>query len=215
MAILKLTESGSSLTMHCAKCEVVQGNYDEQVKFTDTRGDQLFLPRKSADRQLFRCGFGTEDAPGEYNIHYSEVDGTTLVFSRDPNAKMPTKPFWGIRKIADNDAPRAPLTERAKAEAERVRKAKGLPPEEDGNLGPHIPGLDDAPPPSDEDYPYDDDGLPPVKAATAPQSQSKAEQYFALARQVADFQAEIGNAKECPFDLASINAMTFSIWNSR
>lgn len=143
MAILKLTVSGSSMTLHVARCEVVQGNYDEQVKFTMPNGDQLFLPRKSADRQLFRCGFGTEDAPGEYNIAYGDVDGHTLLFSRDPNAKMPAKPFWGITRVADADVPRPSLTAAAKAEAERVRLAKGLPVEEDEDaLGPTIPGLD-------------------------------------------------------------------------
>ena len=163
MAILKLTESGSSLTLHIAKAEVVQGNYDEQVKFTSANGDTIFLPRKSADRQLFRCGFGTEDAPGEYNIAYGDVDGTTICFSRDPNAKMPAKPFWGLRKIVTDDRP---LVERGKAEAEKVRIQKNLPSDSGPSMG-KLP-FDDVPPPTDADSPYDEtDGMPPVNAGAS------------------------------------------------
>ena len=173
MAILKLKAAGDTATLHIVKCEVVEGSFGEQVKFTAANGDQLFLPRDSADRQLARQGFADGEA-----VLYSDVDGTTLVFSRDPNKKPGAAPYWSITRVVPSDdlAHRPSLKEAAQAEAERVRKAKGLPPEEDGNLGPHIPGLDDAPPPSDEDYPYDDDGLPPVKASQKHPSSLTAEQ---------------------------------------
>jgi hypothetical protein len=171
MAILKLTESGSSLTLHVTAGELVEGQYGEQIKFTATNGDLLFLPRASADRQLFRCGFGTEDAPGHYEIHYDEIAGSTLCFTRDANPKMPTKPYWGITKVAA-DAPRGSLAERGKAEAEKVRQQKGLPADSGPSMG-RLP-YDDAPPPTDADAPYDEeDGLPPVNAGAAVKAQDQ------------------------------------------
>lgn len=44
---------------------------------------------------------------------------------------------------------------------------------------------------------------------------TRREVYFALARQVAAFQAELGKEYEMPFDASSVNAMTFSIFNQR
>ncbi len=159
--IIKMPDEGDTITMHVAKCEVVEGKFGEQVKFTDTRGDALFISRASADRQLSRIGFCDEEA-----VLYGDVDGNTLVFSRDHNKQMPAKPYWGIaRVVAADDATKRPsLAAQAKAEAERVRIAKKLPPDDGGSMGPFIPGLDDAPPPSDEDSPYgDEDGMPTQK----------------------------------------------------
>lgn len=122
--IIKMPDAGDTHTMHVAKCEVVEGQYGEQVKFTDKNGDQLFIGRETADRQLGRCGFVDEEA-----ILYSDVDGQTLIFSRESNPKG--KPYWNIAKTIHEDVSHRPsLVEQAKAEAERVRQAKKLPPDE-------------------------------------------------------------------------------------
>ena len=182
--IIKMPDEGDTVTMHVAKCEVVEGKFGEQIKFTDTRGDALCIARASADRQLGRCGF----VDGEMVI-YGDVDGNTLVFSRDHNKSMPSKPYWGIERVVQEDTSRRPsLTEQAKLEVERVRKAKGLPKDDGGSMGPYIPGLDgppistidaDDPGPQDDDYPYNvDDGMPPVKvpSVSAPPKTLTAEQ---------------------------------------
>lgn len=158
---IKMPDVNDTVTMHCVRCEVVDGQFGEQVKFTDTRGDALYLPRESADRQLSRIGF----VDGEQVI-YGDVDGTTLIFSRDPNSKTGARPYWGIRRVVQDDTPRPSLVEAAKAEAERVRKAKGLPKDDGGSMGPYIPGLDDDPDDPGPTDPYaDDDGMPPQKPA--------------------------------------------------
>jgi len=220
---LECKKVGDTLTMHVARCEVVEsanvknkdGSPQEQVKFTDTRGDYLFIGRETADRQLARIGF----ADGEMVI-YGDVDGTTLHFSRVVNKNPAFAPYWNVERVipADDARNRPSIIEAAKLEVERVRQAKGLPREELSNTIGKLPFDDDAPPPSDEDSPYDDvDGMPPAPVGkthpTVPKSQmSKAEQYFELASQVAEFQASIGKSYECPFDLASINAMAATIW---
>jgi hypothetical protein len=166
--IIKMPDAGDTVTMHVVKCEVIAGQYGEQVKFTDTRGDVLFITRASADRQLIRAGFVYEDQSSTPCAAYDDVDGTTLVFARDPNPKG--KPYWSIRRIAgvEDAKDRPSLAARAKAEAERVRKAKGLPKDDGGSMGPYIPGLDgppDVPPPTDADNPYAEAPSAPVEAS--------------------------------------------------
>lgn len=158
--VIKMPDVNDTVTMHVVKCEVVEGQYGEQVKFTDTRGDALYLPRESADRQLSRIGF----VDGEMVI-YGDVDGTTLIFSRDPNPKTGARPYWGIRRVVEEDLTHRPsLKAAAQAEAERVRKAKGLPKDDGGSMGPYIPGLDDDPDDPGPTDPYaEDDGMPPQK----------------------------------------------------
>jgi hypothetical protein len=188
---LECKKVGDTLTMHAMKVEVVESQIKdkntglpmEQVKFTDTRGDYLFLPRGTADRLLVdKCGFGERvDIGGGkvgYHVNYGDVDGHTLVFSRDPNKNPAMAPYWDLGRV-DDTANRPPLAERAKAEAEKVRVAKGLPRDDGGSMGPYIPGLDpdpDDPGPTD---PYaEDDGMPPVKvpSVSAPQKTLTAEQ---------------------------------------
>ena len=167
---LECKKVGDTITMHCMRCEVVEsstiknkdGTPQEQVKFTDTRGDYLFLPREAADRQLGRMGF----VDGELVI-YGDVDGNTLLFSRTPNKKRAFAPYWNVELVTPPNTNRPSLTEAAKHEAERVRKAKGLPAEDDGNTIGKLP-FDDAPPPTDADSPYGDDEMPPVKATAHP-----------------------------------------------
>lgn len=175
--VIKIPSAGDFFTMVVKKCEVVDsqfknddGSFKEEVKFTDPRGDAIFIPRKTADFQLGKwCGFGEQNPDGSWNIGYGDVDGHSLTFRRDPNEKFPSKPYYGIRKADESEdvSHRPSLVQAAKEQAERVRKARGLPADGDGSLGPYIPGLD-APPPTDEDYPYaDGDGMPPQKVPPA------------------------------------------------
>lgn len=177
---LECRKVGDSLTMHCARCEVVEsqikdkntGLPQEQIKFTDTRGDYVFLPRGTADRLLVdKCGFGERvDIGGGkvgYHVNYGDVDGHTLIFSRDPNKNPAMAPYWNLGRV-DDTANRPSLVAAAKEQVEAVRVQKKLPPDDGGSLGPFIPGLD-APPPTDDDYPYsDEDGMPAVKATEHP-----------------------------------------------
>lgn len=91
MTILKLPKEGDAHTGHVTECSVAKGNYGEQVKFRFANGDELYIGKATADRQLMRCGFDGGEEPD-----YAAVAGNTLHFSRDHNPKAPDKPYWGI-----------------------------------------------------------------------------------------------------------------------
>lgn len=93
MAIIKLQNTGEEHTMTITQCEVVKGQYGEQVKFSDGT-DLLYLPKDTADRQLQRLSLG-----------YDECVGMTLTFSRDPNPKPGAKPYWGISFAGASETP--------------------------------------------------------------------------------------------------------------
>jgi hypothetical protein len=93
MSIIKIAEEGQSHTMTVTECEAVQGQYGEQVKFSDG-ADTIYLPKDSADRQL-----------GRLTLDYETVVGATITFSRDHNPKKGAKPFWGISWAAPMTAP--------------------------------------------------------------------------------------------------------------
>ena len=174
--VIKIPDAGDECTLHVLKCEVVDGAGGEQVKFTSQNGDQLYMGREGADRQLGDiCGFGTfvlVAGKKVYDIPYGDVDGHTLRFYRVPNKNPAYKPYFNIARVSEtpSDAPRPSLTAAAKAEAERVRKAKGLPADEDGAMGPTIPGLDEDPAYLASLEAMDEDGMPPVKAGMAQQA---------------------------------------------
>lgn len=82
--ILKLQNAGDVATLDITGCEVVEGNYGQQVKF-QSGDDTLYLPDTSAFRQLERIGLDVETAVGE-----------RLTFSRSASTKPGAKPFWNI-----------------------------------------------------------------------------------------------------------------------
>lgn len=82
--ILKLQNAGDVATLNITGCEVVEGNYGQQVKF-EAGDDTLYLPDTSAFRQLERIGLDVESAVGK-----------RLVFSRTASTKPGAKPFWDI-----------------------------------------------------------------------------------------------------------------------
>ncbi len=101
MAILKLQNAGDEHTMTITECIVAKGNYGEQVKFNDGT-DLLYLPKDTADRQLQRLGLDGHGSDGQYDA----VIGMTLTFSRDPNPKPGSKPYWGISFAGESEAPK-------------------------------------------------------------------------------------------------------------
>jgi hypothetical protein len=106
---------------------------------------------------------------------------------------------------------RQSLKERGMEEAERIRKEKGLPRDEEGvSMGPFIKGLDDL---------YDDeDGMPPVKVNAHPKAgvPLKETEYLALAERVLAWQVAKGREYGgIEVTMASVNAMTFSIHGLR
>lgn len=130
---VKLTTVGATLTMHVQSCkDSTTGQYpDVEYIGTDVEGRlvRVNVPKVSSERQLGRIGLTNETAVGK-----------TLTFSRDPNAKIPSKPFWGIS--VDNVA----AISAARPNGNASKAKQGI------NLG-HIPGLDDEPPPPDDAAP--------------------------------------------------------------
>ena len=85
---------GDVLTVKILKCEVVEGKYGEEVKFTTPLGE-LYIGRATGDQKLGRIGFASDEGDC---ILYSNVDGETLTFSRDTNPKAADKPYWAIAR---------------------------------------------------------------------------------------------------------------------
>ncbi len=125
--ILKLVNEGDTHTGRIIGCSEVAGNFGPQVKFTFEGGDDLFLPKDSADRQLQRIPLG-----------YAECVGEVLTFSRDHNAKVASKPYWGIKLASAGSVQPKPSGKRITHEEATGR-----------SVGGPIKGLDDFP---DEEY---------------------------------------------------------------
>lgn len=204
MTILKLPNVHDTHTGHIKSCEEVAGNFGSQIKFGFANDDILFLPADSAHRQLLHAGF--KDAGGNPpKADLTTVAGNTLCFSRTPNKTPGAKPYWNIELASGGSAP-APSKRMTHADALKPNEGKPLPPDDrfrDVPLPSGPDGLDVA---MERDL-----GVDFAKHTTA----GKMESYFALARQVAEFQAELGRTHEMPWDGQSVNAMTFSIWNTR
>lgn len=103
MAKIPLANAGDSLIVRVLKCEVVDGASGEQVKFSTEKGE-IYVGRKTADRQLLRAGFG-EGEGDEATVFYGDVDGYLLKFYRTPNKNPALKPYWNIERAADGDEP--------------------------------------------------------------------------------------------------------------
>jgi hypothetical protein len=88
--LVKIKTVGETLTLAVMSAALVPtGDYPE-VEFVGFDGKKQFtairVPQKSADRQLQRCEINT----------LAEAVGKLLTFSRSPNTKQPTKPFWDV-----------------------------------------------------------------------------------------------------------------------
>lgn len=95
MSILKLANAGDEATLTITGCEVVEGQYGEQVQF-DAGEDRLYLPFTSAERQLERIGLVDDGL--DRGEAFARVVGETLTFSRAPSSKPGSKPFWNIAR---------------------------------------------------------------------------------------------------------------------
>lgn len=108
-SLIKLSKVGETLTLAVMSAgELKMGDYPE-VEFVGLDGKQQFVairvPQKSADRQLARCEI----------TDYNHAAGKLLTFSRSPNAKVPSKPFWDI--TLEGDAPVETIAQFLKASA--------------------------------------------------------------------------------------------------
>lgn len=196
--ILKLAAEGDTHTGRIIGCSEVAGNFGPQVKFTFEGGDDLYLPKESADRQLQRIP-----------LAYAECVGEVLTFSRDHNPKVASKPYWGVKLAAAGD-------NQPKPSGKRVPPPGGI------SKGA-IPGLDDEglPPELTEDEsPYDNPGpIPPFHkpsvAPVAPVAQEKAK----IVRAYLDLFAWMRTqpeVKDVPLDVVqSISATVWIEWNKR
>lgn len=98
-AVVKLPKVGDTLTLAVMSClPSTQGQYPE-VEFTGLDPQQHYVtikvPKPSVDRQFQRCEIES----------CAHAVGKILTFSRSPNTKQPTKPFWDISKDGDVDEP--------------------------------------------------------------------------------------------------------------
>jgi hypothetical protein len=93
MAILKLAEPGSSLTMEVADVEVVSGDFGKQVMFENDSGDVLYVPESSVTRQLDRVGVA----------EIEDLRGRAVHFSRSTTMSKAGKPFWNLDKATKDD----------------------------------------------------------------------------------------------------------------
>lgn len=141
MPKIQLTKAGDTCTFNVKKCEVVEGQHGEQVKFTAQNDDVLYIGRAPADRELLHAGFG-EGEGDTAAVFYGDVDGQTLTFSRIPAKKAGQSPYWEITRVLIDDEPRPSLAKAARAAAEAIRKERNIPRDDD-----------EVPPPDDNDTP--------------------------------------------------------------
>ncbi len=219
--ILKLKEAGESHTMTIKACEEAKGQYGEQVKFDGTDGNTLFLPKDSADRQL-----------GRIPLTYEEAVGLTLTFSRDPNPKKGSSPYWGI-KLADAGS-KAPAPSGKRLTPEQAATAKPhngpLPTKEHDFDRPTadeearfeafsnaIDAVEDVPMKDTARYmaesPYADGGTGPAHPQRM--GTAKEREYLQLFDRVAKHQAATCKALGIPLDASAVQASTFSIFKAQ
>jgi hypothetical protein len=139
---IKLTEPGSSHTFVCKTVTVSTTGKWPDLNFLAETGEIVTAPKNALDREL----------PKMKLTDWQQVIGMALTVSRSVKLGANGKPFWDCALAAGGYArpepPRPSLTAAAKAEAERIRKAKGLPAEEEEDR--------EIPPPTDADNPYAD-----------------------------------------------------------
>lgn len=209
MTILKLANEGDTHTGRIVAASEVAGNFGPQVKFSFEGGDDLFLPKDSADRQLARIP-----------LAYAECVGEMLTFSRDPNAKAKSKPYWGIKLAtgAEKQATAQPSKRISYAEAAgKVQPFDEDPYKPDGKAPtPHR--VPQAPDPTDDDMQHEDEGFERFSQAVDDVAKGrlpKEAEYFALFERVAAHQAAVAKKHGFPIDGSSVQATTFSIFKSQ
>ena len=132
---LKLTEPGSSVTFVVKTVTVSTTGSWPDLHFVSERGETIIAPKNAMDRQLEKMKLAD----------WQQTVGMALTISRSTTLGKNGKPFWDCALAAGGyvEPTRPSLTVAAKAEAEKVRVAKGLPPDDDREI----------PPPTDADSP--------------------------------------------------------------
>ena len=217
MTTLKVANVGDEYIGQVDACEVMKGQFGEQVRFT-FGGDQLFLPKASADGQLKRAGFVQLDDDGvpvaNGPVLYSDVVGETLKFWRTPNTSVAgAKPYWNAAVATPADLKAKPVSKRVAPPADNRTAAQK-------HFDEEVPPLDD------QDAPQAPAKAPrfiqeAVQEAAEAVDQAQAQRdaieraYAALAtrvaaRQRARYESDLGEA--VPYDGSSVQAETATVW---
>ena len=156
-------------------------------------GRKFSAPKAAIDRQLEK----------RLNLSLGQLAGNPITIERAPNAEDAKKSWWNLSLAGESEL-------RAGAPAKRMTQQEATAPVKgsfDAMMDDGDPGMPD---PMTGERPL----LDRIIDATGPVTDREAE-YLALAGRVAAFQDALGKQYEMPWDGASVNAMTFSIWNKR
>lgn len=192
---------GDDVTFEVAEVNKVKRGQWPEYEWVAVDGRIITTPQQAMDRQFAKVKL----AP-------ASIAGMTVRIERAPNQEDERKSWWNLHLLHPADAkPKAPSRRvpspyagaPSKAQAEMAYSGPSA--ERPTSQDPEAPLAGDE---ASEGQPEAEDAMPEALAR-------RCDAYFALVRSVAAFQATISTEHEAPFDLASINAMTFSIWNAR
>lgn len=169
--------------------EVKTGSWPDYILWAE-QGASYIAPKGALDRQFAKI-----------KLTPAQLVGHVVRLERAPNKEDAKKSWWNLHIVGKADLTKAP-SKRLAGPASPERPAAGPP-----------AFFDDVPLPESEDGPTINEQIgladPAFEGASA-----KEISYYALAERVAAFQAKLAKLYELPFDAASINAMTFSIWKN-
>lgn len=175
---------GQEVTLMVALVRQVKTGKYPEYELCGYIGDERVIvtgPQQALDRQWEKLGVKPADAKGR-----------AFRLERAPNKEDAKKSWWNLYPATEADAqPKAPSTPPAHV------------------AGPAVGDLPGDPASDWDDAPKAANGQP--EGITGQTHSPREVAYFALALRVAAFQAEVGKQHQCPFDLQSVNAMTFSI----
>lgn len=179
---------GEDVTFEVVRVTEIRSGKWPEYEWVAADGRTFTTPKAAMDRQFAKL-----------KLSPSTVAGAVVRIERAPNQEDEKKSWWNLNLMAPADL-------RPKAPSRRLPS----PPEAPRN---------DRPTSQDPEAPLagenGSEGEPESAHALPEALAKRCDAYFALVRSVAAFQATVSKEYEAPFDLASINAMTFSIWNAR
>ena len=190
---------GQELTFRVQSVQEVKTGKWPEYEF-GANGGFVAAPKAAMDRQFAKLG-----------LTPTQLIGHVVKLERAAQEEDASKSWWNLYLMGDADlkapapsnripAPKVPDTRSA-----GQREFDAAVPPENGPPAHHAAsGVPDSP----------DGDLLSADSLLAGASE-KEQRYYALALRVAAFQKKVSTEYEAPFDLASINAMTFSIFNQR
>ena len=199
MSDFKKLEIGEKASFRVRTVAIESSGKWPDYAFSTENGPTYTAPKAAIDRQLKRL-----------NLEAVQLAGNVIVLERAPNKEDASKSWWNLSIGADSDLKAPAPSKRLTSEAAAGSKVPGEAP----------PAYHrDVPPPADEDAPFlggldGPEGDCGSDALSMPM-RAKRDIYFALARDVAAFQAELSKQHDFPIDGSSVQAMTFSIFNGR